>query len=154
MDTWSWAHKSIPWDQPLFLSTFLRNPRLSQVNEPKWRGDHFETPRISKWSADINGVPWDRTTSIRHSFVSRGRTRPSVRSQDGTAVHFPSGAKNFAIALPKNNHFVRETHAPRGYYVVLDDSSKSGNSPLRDLEVERHHFENLSFRYIRKVERS
>ena len=65
-----------------------------------------------------------------HSFVSRGRTRPSVRSQDETAVHFPSGAKKIAIALPKNNHFVRETHAPRGYYVFFDESFQSGGSPL------------------------
>ena len=31
---------------------------------------------------------------------------------------------------------------------------QSGGSPLRPLEVESHHFENLSFRYRQKVERS
>ena len=78
----------------------------------------------------------------------------AATDRDDVVCRLLYGAKKFVFAFIKIYHFVRETNAPRGYYVVLDDSSKSGNSPLRDLEVERHHFENLSFRYIRKVERS
>ena len=70
---------SIPWDLPLFLSTSARNPRLSQVIEPKWRGYDFETPRISKWSADNNVGPWDLSTSIRHYSRSDTPVRPITR---------------------------------------------------------------------------
>ena len=101
--------KSIPSDPPLFLSS-ARNPRLSQVIEPKWRGHHFETPRISKWSADNNVGPWDLSTSIRHYSRSDTPVRPITRREQ------------LSFARTKNNHFPRERNAPRGYYVGLDES--------------------------------
>ena len=95
--------KSVPWDSPLYLSTSRRNPLLSQVNEPKWRGHHIETPFILKWNTDSNYVPYGQFETSPLSFV-RTPVSDERMLPDGPAIRPRHSTQDFDHNTYYNNN--------------------------------------------------